>query len=215
MGEPSRKPSQNPTTPLPIPRDIFIDIEPSPKPEDLSLSLTIPPGQITPTNAVSWSTQIQKKKPKDYESDRINKYAKYFKENEILPIPELVQAVEPKTLSFVVTDIKTRRLASFNKQKFEETLKSGGIPGKYICRRSFATWDVLLPTEELAKKLATNNINTKYFRLQPEYLGKRHKSHRLQCFHAAKWRYSRRLSEYIWRRGRIHTHYISAWNRLR
>ena len=176
MGEPSRKPSQNPTTHLPITQDIFIDIEPSPKPKDLSLSSTIPPGQTTPTNAVSWSTQIQKqkKKPSDYESDRVNKYAKYFRENEILPIPELVQAVEPKTLSFVVTDIKTRRLASLNKEKFEETLKSAGIPGKYICRRSFATWDVLLPTEELAKKLATNNINTKYFRLQPEYLGKRH-----------------------------------------
>ena len=69
--------------------------------------------------------------------------------------------------------MKTRRLANVNKEKFEETLKSAGIPGKYICR-SFATWDVLLPTEELAKKLATNNINTKYFRLQPEYLGKRH-----------------------------------------
>ena len=70
--------------------------------------------------------------------------------------------------------MKTRRLANVNKEKFEETLKSAGIPGKYICRRSFATWDVLLPTEELAKKLATNNINTKHFRLQPEYLGKRH-----------------------------------------
>ncbi len=112
--------------------------------------------------------------PEDYENDRKNKYAKYFKESEILPIPELVQAVKPKTISFVITDIKTRRLANVNKEKFEETLKSAGIPGKYICRRSFATWDVLLPTEELAKKLATNNINTKYFRLQPEYLGKRH-----------------------------------------
>ena len=172
MGEPSRIPS----TPLPTTQDIFIDIEPSPKPEDLSSSSTIPPGQITPTNAVSWSSQIQKqkKKPEDYENDRKNKYAKYFKESEILPIPELVQAVKPKTISFVITDIKTRRLANVNKEKFEETLKSAGIPGKYICRRSFATWDVLLPTEELAKKLATSNINTKYFRLQPEYLGKRH-----------------------------------------
>ena len=139
------------------------------------MSSTIPPGQITPTNSVSWSSQIQKqkKKPEDYENDRKNKYAKYFKDGEILPIPELVQAVEPKTISFVITDIKTRRLANINKEKFEETLKSVGIPGKYICRGSFATWDVLLPTEEQAKKLATNNINTKYFRLQPEYLGKR------------------------------------------
>ena len=32
---------------------------------------------------------------------------------------------------------------------------------------------MLLPTEELAKKLAGDNITSKYFRLQPEYLGKR------------------------------------------
>ena len=115
-----------------------------------------------------------KKETRRLPEDRKNKCAKYFKESEILPIPELVQAVKPKTISFVITDIKTRRLANVNKEKFEETLKSADIPGKYICRRSFATWDVLLPTEELAKKLATKNINTKYFRLQPEYLGKRH-----------------------------------------
>ena len=59
----------------------------------------------------------KKKKPEDYENDRKNKYAKYFKDGEILPIPELVQAVEPKTISFVITDIKTRRLANVNKEK--------------------------------------------------------------------------------------------------
>ena len=117
---------------------------------------------------VDTKSKNKKKKPADYESDRKNKYAKYFKENEILPIPELVQAVEPKT----ITDIKTRRLANV-KEKFEKTWNSAGTPRKYICR-GFATWDVLLPTEELAKKLATSNINTKYFRLQPEYLGKKH-----------------------------------------
>ena len=52
-------------------------------------------------------------------------------------------------------------------------LKTAGIPGKYFYRRSFSTWDVLLPTEEIAKKLATSNITTKYFRLQPEYRGQR------------------------------------------
>ena len=119
-------------------------------------------------------TKKKKKKPTNYENDRVDKYAKYFKNNEILLIPELVQAVEPKTLSFVVTDIKTRTLANLKKETFEETLKTAGIPGKYICRRSFAAWDILLSTEDLAKKLVTNNITTKYFRFQPEYRGKRH-----------------------------------------
>ena len=53
------------------------------------------------------------------------------------------------------------------KKVFEET----NIPDRYFCRRSFATWDVLLPSEEAAKKLAGSNINTRFFRLQPEYQG--------------------------------------------
>ena len=45
--------------------------------------------------------------------------------------------------------------------------KNRGIPGRYFCRRSFATWDVLLPSEDLAKRL-TGNITAKLFWLQPE-----------------------------------------------
>ena len=98
------------------------------------------------------------------------KYEKYF---QIFPIPELVQEVQPKTISFVVTDSKTRRLAGIKKETFEELLKTASIPAKYYCRRSFATWDVLLPSEELATKLVGENVTSKYFRLQPEYLGRR------------------------------------------
>ena len=151
-------------------------MESSPKPEDLSLSsLAIQPAQKPPAMPVSWLSQLQKKKksPEDHENDRVTKYAKYFKENEILPIPELVEAVKPKTLSFVVTDLRTRRLAGLKKESFEELLKTAGIPGKYFYRRSFSTWDVLLPSEEIAKKLAISIIITKYFRLQPEYRGRR------------------------------------------
>ena len=162
MGETSRIPNE-----MNLSQDIFINTEPSPKPEDLSLSSSaIQPAQKPPATPVSWSSQLQKKKktPEDYENNRVRKYAKYFKENKILPIPELVEAVEPKTLSFVVTDLRTKRLAGLKKESFEELLQTAGIPGKYFYRRSFATWDVLLPSEEIAKK---------YFRLQPEYRGKR------------------------------------------
>ena len=121
MGETSRIPNE-----MNLSQDIFINTEPSPKPEDLSLSSSaIQPAQKPPATPVSWSSQLQKKKktPEDYENDRVRKYAKYFKENEILPIPELVEAVEPKTLSFVVTDLRTRRLAGLKKESFEELLK--------------------------------------------------------------------------------------------
>ena len=82
--------------------------------------------------------------------------------------------MQPKTISLVATDLKTRRLAGIKKKEtFEELLKAAGIPAKYYCRRSFATWDILLPSEELATKLAGDNVTSKYFRLQPEYLGRR------------------------------------------
>ena len=98
-------------------------------------------------------------------------YAQYFQGNRILPIPELIKEVETKTLSFIIMDIKTRRLAGIRKETFEELLRAAGIPAKYFCRRSFATWDVLLPSEELVVKLAGNNVTSEHFRLQPEYMG--------------------------------------------
>ena len=116
---------------------------------------TIPPkpAQKPKETTVSRSLQcVNKNSASDYARDRVEKYANYFKDGEILPIPELVEAVEPKTLSFVVTDLKTKRLAGLKKETFEDLLKTANIPGKYFCRRSFATWDVLLPSQEIAKK---------------------------------------------------------------
>ena len=115
------------------------------------------PKKFSPTDLfetpVSWSAQTKKKSPEDYAKDRA-KYAQYFKGNKILPIPELVEAVQPKTLSFIVTDLKTRRLADIKKYTFEELLKAAGIPARFFCMRSFATRDAWLPSEELATKLA-------------------------------------------------------------
>ena len=160
------------------PTDVF-QAQPSPVPEgapfDLSSSASaVPPAQKPKQTAVSWSSHcVNKKSPCDYARDRVEKYEKYFKDGEILPIPELVEAVEPKTLSFVVTDIKTKRLAGIKKETFEDLLKTANIPGKYFCRRSFATWDVLLPSEEVARGLAGGSITTRFFRLQPECRGGR------------------------------------------
>ena len=101
----------------------------------------------------------------------MGKYAKYFIGNEILPIPEIVKQLEPRILSLVISDIKTKRLVGLKKESFKEILRKAGIPCQYFRRRSFATWDVLLPTEEQAAKAAANNITMKHFRLQPEYKG--------------------------------------------
>ena len=135
-------------------------------------------GQFNPTGAKGTFTaslldnKSNQKTPKDYSKMR-QKYEKYFQGNRILPIPELVQEVQAKIISYVVTDLKTKRLAGIKKDTFEGLLKAADIPAKYYCRRSFATWDVLLPSEDLAAKLAGENVISKYFRLQPEYMGRR------------------------------------------
>ena len=67
----------------------------------------------------------------------------------------------------------SQRPSGIKKETFEDLLKTANIPGKYFCRRSFATWDVLLPSEEVAKSLAGGNITTRFFQLKPEYRGKR------------------------------------------
>ena len=88
---------------------------------------------------------------------------------EILPIPEFVAEVDSQSLSYIITDLRTRRWARIRRETFKELLKSAGIPCRYFCRRSFATWNVQLPSEELAG----SNVSTKHFRLQPEYRGTR------------------------------------------
>ena len=147
---------------LPIPAD-------SPKTtQETTQDSPIQPAQKSPT---PWKGQ--QKGPADYERDRVEKYAKYFKGNEILPIPELVEKLTPRILSLVVSDLKTKKLVGLKRETFEELLKKAGIPCQYFCRKSFATSDVLLPTEDQAAKLAANNVTIKYFRLQPEYRGTR------------------------------------------
>ena len=103
----------------------------------------------------------------------MGRYAQYFKGNEILPIPEIAQKITPRVLSLVVSDLKTKRLVGLNKDSFEELLRKSGIPCQYFCRKSFAIWDVLLPTEQQAAKTAEKDIITKHFRLQHEYQGTR------------------------------------------
>ena len=119
-------------------------------PGTLETDSPIQPGQgEKPSSVGPWKTQ-QGKRPEDHEKDRMGKYAQYFKDNEILPIPEIIEKLEPRILSLVVSDLKTRRLVGLKKEGFEDLLRKAGVPCSYFCRRSFATWDVLLPTQEQA-----------------------------------------------------------------
>ena len=89
------------------------------------------------------------------------------------PFWKSFKKIEPRIVSLVVTDFKSRRLVGLKKEGFEDLLRKAGVPCQYFGRKSFATWDVLLPSSDQVAKVASSNINTKFFRLQPEYLGTR------------------------------------------
>ena len=129
------------------------------------------PIKLAQKSPTSWKGQ--QRGPDDYEKDRVGKYAKYFKGNEILPISEIIEKIIPRILSLVISDLKAKRLVGLKKETFEDLLRKAGIPCQYFCCKSFATWDVLLPTEDQAAKAAASNITTNHFRLQPEYKGTR------------------------------------------
>ena len=97
----------------------------------------------------------------------------YFQSNTILHVPDITEDLDPRIISLVVVDIRTRRFAGLKKDYFEDLMHTSGIPVQYFCRRSFEIWDVLLPTKEQAAKLAESCVNTKFFRLQSEYMGTR------------------------------------------
>ena len=81
----------------------------------------------------------------------MGKCAEYFKGNEVSPIPELVAVVGPGTLSFVVVNIRTERHPGLKKETFGQLLGTVGIPDGCFCKGGFATWNMMLPSEEIPK----------------------------------------------------------------
>ena len=121
----------------------------------------ISPSPAPTSPASTW--KIQQRDPEDNERDRVGKYAVFRRKRN--------RAHPGNSKKKKKTDLKTRRLVGLKKENFEDLLRTSGVPCQYFCRRSFATWDVLMPTEEQATRVAANNIVTKFFRLQPEYMG--------------------------------------------
>ena len=100
--------------------------------------------------------------PEEYERDRVNKYAKHFRGNALLSIHNVTIQLETRTVSFIIMDLRSKRLASLKKKAFLELLRSFRAPCWYYSRQSYATWDIQLPTETEAKKYAAKNIVIKF-----------------------------------------------------
>ena len=128
----------------------------------------IQPGQKpikTPSPTVTQaSCKVNQKTPEDYKIYRVGRYGTYFQGNVILPISEVANVLESLSVSLVVFDIKNRRFVGLKKDSSEELLRTAGIQGQYFCRRSFAMWDLLLPTKEQTTKLAETYISKRFNR---------------------------------------------------
>ena len=79
-----------------------------------------PPDSSPSTPASTW--KVKQRDPEEYDRDRMGKYTEFFVGNEILPIPEIMDKIEPQIVLLVVTDLKSRRLVGLKRENFEEVL---------------------------------------------------------------------------------------------
>ena len=106
---------------------------PSSSPVSSLPASSIPPAQKMPETPISWS--VQKKSPEDYSKQRA-KYAKFFVGKPYFAhIRGWLRWSSRKIISFIITDLKTRRLAGIKKETFEELLKTAGIPAKVFLQK--------------------------------------------------------------------------------
>lgn len=88
------------------------------------------------------------------------KYASCNKGNEFHRIPEALEAVTTRTISLLTTDVKTQRINGVSRDTMEEAHKSLQIQPKVLAKVSAALWDILLESEEEAKKTPKNPQKT-------------------------------------------------------
>ena len=104
LNDPSKVPSKKPEEPVAKPSTSSEWPSLPVTTETSLLAFSIPPGQKHQSAQERHSSgKLRKKSPEEHENDRVGKYAPYFKDNTILPIPELVAEVESKTLRTIKT----------------------------------------------------------------------------------------------------------------
>lgn len=113
----------------------------------------------------------QTKKGPDYYESLKEKYEEFIAGNELLAVPSVMEAVNTKRISLLMTDVELRKFIGVSREGMEETLKNLNIRVKVLARRSNTMWDVLLVSEEEAKSLAGSILAMKAVRLQTEYMG--------------------------------------------
>ena len=124
----------------------------------------------TPT-AAAWRPTNERQNPEKHRKAREETFKDLINGNELLPRLDFCQKISPRVLSLVSTNSSTKRLIGLKREELIDVLIASNFPAKYVYQRSFATWDVLLPTEEEAVRRAVRDLTFQNVRLQPEYLG--------------------------------------------
>lgn len=82
-----------------------------------------------------------------------SQYENFVSDNELIPVPSLLETVNTKIISLLTTNIKSSKLIGSSREIMEDALKCLNIGTKVLTRRSNAMWDILLQTEDVAKVL--------------------------------------------------------------
>ena len=88
-----------------------------------------------------------------------------------LQILGYVETLGPRVLSFIVSDLKAKKLSRFKRKTFEDIMRTSGNPWRYFCHCSYAAWDIQLPSKKKTQKQAEKCIVTKFFWQQLGYMG--------------------------------------------
>lgn len=143
---------------------------PSAKEQQKQSNLTKDP---TPTRGLAWGKTVEKQlSPQEYKDLYLTKYRQYIEGAEIKPVPGAWEAIEDRVLSLIISDMPENRLLGMKKEDMAGLLHKLNIPVLYLYQRSYAMWDILLPTKEDAERLSLQEIKYGRTKLKPEYQGR-------------------------------------------
>ena len=87
--------------------------------------------------------------PELHKSNWENKFNNLVEGNKIKTLPQAAEELEPQILSYITTEVASRKLVGLRRERVLGILTANRIPAEHISRRSFGTWDVLLPCKDL------------------------------------------------------------------
>lgn len=92
-------------------------------------------------------------------------YASYTNANELLTIPEALEAVTIRTVSLLTTDVTAHSLLGVSSEMMEAEIRGLHIQMKMFSKHSKVIWDVLLASEVEANILGGSFLFAKSVQL--------------------------------------------------